>query len=93
VAPIRANESGRATTTKNAIGCHTKQSLDDMIKFTAAGDNESFKAYIQQGRCIILKEGLDVTVIEYPTMLGGTASFVYRGVKMWTTRGGLTDYR
>jgi hypothetical protein len=83
----------RATTDANAIGCLTKSALEEMVKFTASGDRESFSAYIAQGKCIVLKSGLDVTVVESPGMFGGIAGFVYRGIKMWTTREALTNYR
>lgn len=90
----RANTfSGLATTTVNSIGCFTKTDLEEMVRFTVSGDRESFAAYIMHKKCIVLAGGLDVTVVEYPGMFSGTPCFVYRGVKLWTTRSGLTNYR
>lgn len=91
--PAARENSGLATTSNSSIACFTELALDDMTKFTVAGDRASFDAYVTQGKCIVMKGGVDVTVMEYPGLLGGTAGFVYRGVKMWTTREGLTNYR
>jgi len=84
---------GIATTAKNAIGCYIKSSVEDMEKFAHAKDQASFNKYILDGKCVLLNAGVDVTVIEYPEMLSGTPCFAYNGVKMWTSRSGLTNYR
>lgn len=81
--------SGRAFTQSNAIACMSEEALDDMIRFVAANDKTSFQSYIDRQKCIICKEGLEVTVIEYPSMFGGKAQFAYKGFKFWTTREGL----
>lgn len=91
--PAARENSGLATTSNSSIACFTESALNDMTKFTVAGDRASFDAYVTQGKCIVMKGGVDVTVMEYPGLLGGTTGFVYRGVKMWTTREGLTNYR
>ncbi|MEI7636377.1 MAG: hypothetical protein WCJ37_03675 [Syntrophus sp. (in: bacteria)] len=91
--PATRENSGLATTSDSAIACFAESALDDMTKFTGAGDRASFNAYVDQRKCIVMKGGVDVTIVQYPGMLGGTTGFVYNGVKMWTTRSGLTNYR
>lgn len=83
----------KATTAKDAIACFTKESLQEMQQFSINKDNASFDAYIKTGKCIVMREGLDVTVIESPGMFGGITMFIFNGVKLWTLRHGLTNYR
>jgi hypothetical protein len=83
----------QATTADDAVACFTKESIDDMISFVAAQDRASFQAYINTKKCIILRGGQVVTVVDSPGMFGGTAGFVLRGIKLWTVRHGLTNYR
>ncbi len=83
----------RATTTDRCVACLTEQYLDDMTSFSIAGDKASFGAYIQTRKCFLLKTGIDVTVTKMPGMFGGKAEAVYKGVKFWTYREGLTNYR
>ena len=83
----------KATTDAGSVACFSKNDLSDMTQFVASKDQESFKAYIDAKRCIIMNGGLDVTIVDSPGMLGGYSGFVFRGTKMWTTRKGLTNYR
>jgi len=83
----------RATTTKDGIACLSKESLQEMQQFVISKDRESFDAYIQSRKCIIMKDGIDVTVIDMPGMFGGITSFIYKGIKFWTTRSGVKNYR
>jgi hypothetical protein len=74
------------TTKGGHVACFEKGWLDDIISFVVAEDMDSLQAYIDSKKCIILKKGLRVTVTESPGMFGGTAGFVFRGIKLWTTR-------
>jgi hypothetical protein len=66
--------------------CLKKEWLDDIISFVVAKDMDSFQAYLDSQKCIVLKEGLRVTITESPGFLGGTTGFVFRGIKLWTVR-------
>lgn len=66
--------------------CLTKSWLDDMVSFAVAKDLGSFQAYIDTQKCVILKQGLRVTVTESPGIFGGTTGFVFQGIKLWTVR-------
>jgi hypothetical protein len=83
----------KATTTNNCIACFTEESINDIVSFVASGDRTNFDAYVKMQKCIILKGGVDVTVTKSPGMFGGNTQFVIRGIKLWSTSGGLTDYR
>jgi len=83
----------RATTTDRCVACLTEQYLDDMTSFVAAGDKASFGAYFKTRKCFQFKPGIDVTVTKMPGMFGGKAEAVYNGIKFWTPREGLTNYR
>jgi hypothetical protein len=82
-----------ATTTGGSVACLSKEWLDDMVNFVVSKDKDNFQAYLDSNKCIIPKEGLTVTVTESPGMFGTKAVFGYRGIKFWTVREGLTDYR
>ncbi len=90
--PLLVDAQANAATTKGGhAACLTKQWYEDMIQFVAQGDRASFNAYIEARRCVVVKAGLRVSVVEWPGMFGGTAAFVYQGVKLWTAREAL-DY-
>lgn len=78
-----------ATTKEHSVACRTKSQIEDMTSFRAADDRASFNAYLNSGKCIVIKGGRKVTVTDSPGFMGGYAGFVYKGVKLWTTRGGL----
>jgi len=82
-----------ANTVENSVACLSKEDLNDMIQFAASKDQQSFTAYIETGRCIIIRGGLKVIVVDSPGMFGNETRFVFNGVKMWTTRSGLRNYR
>lgn len=73
------------------VACITKEWVEDMVSFARTKDTGSFQAYIDSKKCVIMKEGLKVTVTDSPGILGRTAGFVYQGIKLWTVRDGL-DY-
>ena len=74
------------TTNDGYTACLKKEWLDDVMSFIVAKDMDSFQAYLDSNKCIIIKKGLRVTVIESPGMFGGTAGFVFKGTKVWTVR-------
>ena len=83
----------KATTVKDSVACFSKESLKEMQHFASNRDRNSFDVYIKSGKCIIMKGGLDVNVIESPGMFGGITMFIYNGVKLWTNRSSLTNHR
>ncbi len=46
-----------ATTNSGYIACTSETALDDMVSFVTAKDNASFQAYINVGKCVVLKTG------------------------------------
>ena len=83
----------KATTVDGYCACFTESDLDDMTNFVVSNDRDSFNAYIKWEKCILLKPGLTVTVIKSPGLLGGKVQCVFQGVKFWTLREALKDYR
>lgn len=83
----------KATTVENGIACLSKESLQEMQQFSISKDQDNFTAYIQSGKCIIMKAGLDVTVIDPPGMFGGMTTFIFKGIKFWTFKHSLNNYR
>lgn len=81
----------KATTVENICACHNRGDVEDMVRFANAGDEDSFGAYVRAGKCITMRGGIDVTVTE--TTFGGYSEFVFRGLKLWTIRHGLENYR
>ena len=77
------------TTNEGYVACHQEQWLRDMVSFVGAKDMDSFEAYIKQGRCLIMRGGMKVTVTDSPGMFGGRTGFVFQGAKMWTLREGI----
>lgn len=66
--------------------CLKKEWLDDVVSFVVAKDMGSFQAYLDTKKCLVLKEGLRVTITESPGMFGSTTGFVFQGIKFWTVR-------
>ncbi len=89
VFPDKYNENQRSVTSGGSTACLSKSLIEDMVKFAAAGDKESFASYIQTKKCIVLKDGIEVTVMEYPGMFGGYTKFAYHGAILWTTDNGI----
>jgi len=90
---IDPSGTGIATTSDKCVSCLKEEWLDDLITFIAANDRGSVDSYIKTNKCFILKPGVTVAIMKHPGMIGGKAQFVYEGVKFWTTREGLTNYR
>ncbi len=82
-----------AKTVEGYAACLEKEWLDDMSAFAAKNDQANFQAYLDKGNCILLKNGLPVTVTGSPGLLGTQAEFVYKGTKFWTVREALSDYK
>ena len=57
-----------------------------MTKFIIAEDYESINAYVSSKKCLSIKGGLTVTILESLGMSGGKTSFIYKGIKYWTYR-------
>lgn len=78
------------TTVDGSIACHSSSDLDDMVKYSFAKDYDSITVYMKTGKCISLKGGIKVTVLERPGGFGGgKVQFAYKGEKLWTTRDGI----
>ncbi|MGM0984856.1 MAG: hypothetical protein ACQEXG_15775 [Pseudomonadota bacterium] len=90
LAPMAAHAMP-AVTKAGHVACLSEQWYKDMVSFVAAEDMQSFQAYIDMKRCVLVKDGLRVTVTQSPGMFGGTAGFVFRGQRFWTAREAL-DY-
>ncbi len=78
-----------AETVGGKFGCLTKGWYEDFIKFAAADDLGSLQAYLDSSKCFELKDGIKVTVIEYPGMLGGVWEVAYNGQKFFVQREGI----
>lgn len=76
-------------TVGDRVACFLRSDLSDMMKFVVASDRDSFASYVASRKCLILKDGIQVTVLESPGFLGSETLFAYNGMKMWTTRDGI----
>lgn len=83
---------GAAETVGGKYGCLTKGWFEDIIKFVAADDMGSLQAYLDSRKCFALKDGVKVTIIEYPGMFGGVWEVAYNGQKFFVQREGIRDY-
>lgn len=75
-----------ATTNEGYLACISEQYLKNVVAFVVANDVDSIQAYMDSKKCVSIKAGLRVTVIDSPGMFGGRASFIFRGVEFWTVR-------
>ena len=76
----------QATTKELFPACLTEEWLDDMNSFAAVRDKASFEAYISSQKCILLKGGLKVTVVNRGLLVNQIA---YKGIKLWVSSDGL----
>ena len=83
------DENGTGITVGGQVACFSKVNLEDMEKFVVAKDKSSFDSYVNLKKCMILKGGDKVTVMEYPGLFGGFTKFAYHGVMLWTRRDGI----
>ncbi|MBW2342483.1 MAG: DUF4124 domain-containing protein [Deltaproteobacteria bacterium] len=79
----------RCTTNDGYFACLKEEWLDHVTRFITAKDYDSIDAYISSKKCLVMKGGLVVTVIDSPGMFGGKTSFIYNGIKFWTYREGV----
>ncbi|MEZ5569216.1 MAG: hypothetical protein R3E54_12900 [Halioglobus sp.] len=75
-----------ATTNSGYAACLSKQYLDDFISFANAKDTDSIQAYIDSQKCISLKAGLRVTLVDTSGLLSSKVQFAFKGLKLWTVR-------
>lgn len=83
----------RATTVGGHSACFSKTDLKDLIQFAVDKDDASFQAYLRSSKCILLKKGFVVTIVKGPGLIGWSTQFAYNGVKLWTVREALENYR
>ena len=57
-----------------------------MVRFSSANDQKSYEAYIKDNKCLILEEGLEITVTDWPGLLGGNTGFILMEEKFWAVR-------
>lgn len=82
------------TFTTNAYpACRSEQWLQDLIAFVAAKDNSSAGAYFRSSKCIAMKAGERVTVVDWPGVFSGNYGFIHQGQKYWTVREGIDTHR
>ena len=63
VAAVMALESttaSAATTNAGYPACFKREWLDDLMQFTISKDENSWKAYMKSGKCLMMKAGLKV---------------------------------
>lgn len=80
--------SGASTKGGYAI-CFQKEWLSELISFMVNKDRSSYEAYFDSRKCVMVKGGIKVTIIESPGVFGTTTGFVVDGVKAWTLREGI----
>jgi len=77
----KSKPSGPVTTKSGYIACRSSDLLKDVFAFLRTEDRSSLNAYLQSGRCIALKDGVEVTVTDWGF---ATTEFVYQGTKYYT---------
>ena len=80
-----------ATTGLGFIACHQEQWLDDIFKYIANGDDERFQGSLDSDECLIVDEGLIVTLSGDYTDTNDTVEYIYDGVHYWTIKEALHD--
>ena len=65
------------TTRAGYFACLSERELDDAIKFAVAKDSASFQTLVERGRCLPLRDGVEVTVVDRVGV--GAVAFVVRG--------------
>lgn len=81
-----------AETVGGKLGCLTGQYLEDLYSFKAAGDMDSFQAYLDAKKCFTLKDGIKVTVKDAPGLLGGHWKVIIHGISVHVQREGIRDF-
>jgi hypothetical protein len=59
------------------LGIKYKKKDGNLVKkiFSLTKDQESYDAYIKDKKCLILEDGVQITVTDWPGLLGGKAGF------------------
>lgn len=76
-------EAASAVTANSTLACVTKDEYSEAVQFIINEDMASLRAYIERGRCIILKAGVQVTITDAGFLVH---EFVVQGVKLYTAR-------
>jgi hypothetical protein len=84
---------GSTKTVGGYVACYSEDDLDAMNRFARMHDEQRYNAYIAEGKCIVLKRGLTVTVSGAQGGFGDKARIEYEGKKMWTMKDALEIYR
>jgi hypothetical protein len=69
------------TVKRGLVACISEDLLDEAVTYATKRDNGGLMQLLTTGRCTILKEGEQVSVISPGFM---TATIRYRGVKLYT---------
>ena len=69
------------TVKRGLVGCVSEELLDEAVTYATKRDNSGLMQLLTSGRCTILKEGEQVSVISQGFM---TATVRYRGAKLYT---------
>lgn len=89
-----AQAQTQAVTKKHCFACFQEAHATDMMRFVTARDDASFQHYIDNGRCVMLKANLTVTIIKMQSVFGGgKVQFAIDGIKLWTAREMLHQYQ
>jgi len=59
------------------LACVSRRELDEVITFARAKDDASIRTLVERGRCVPLRDGVRVTVLERPS--SGVVVFVVQG--------------
>ena len=80
-AAISSNGAWAETVKRDMPACLSEELLDELTTYSAKRDKESFVQLLNSGKCIGLRAGTRVSVID-PGFMGATIR--YKGVKLYT---------
>ena len=91
--PVESKSAGDgvARTNPDNLACRSEEWFEDAIAFVVAADRGSLDAYVRTGKCIVLKGGVRVTVLDRSGLFGSRVKFAYQGIKFWA-EGEAIDY-
>lgn len=64
------------------VGCRTKADFDSLITAVTQKDESSFRALLISGRCVSLKSGQTISVVDYSIF--GATEILYQGTRLFT---------
>lgn len=79
----------KTTTVAGYVACRSAADLELVVAAANGGDRRSFAALVNGARCVEMKDGVVVTLIDSPGFFGRRASFMVSGVVFYTVRQGL----